>query len=186
KGYYSDRRGERKSKTANSPNPCTFALFITTVEKQQTNFMAKGSSFDKFIHREEKGAKKKEKIRQEKKQAREKNKEYFNQLKASKRKPADAGVSQPENKPGNKILKKNIKGKKDSPQAPAGIPAKSKENYEFPLNKYLAHAGICSRRDAVELIKKAQVTVNGAVVTEPGFKVSSKDLVTFNGKKITP
>lgn len=148
--------------------------------------MAKGSSFDKFIHREEKGAKKKEKIRQEKKQAREKTKEYFNQLKASKRKPADAGVSQPENKPGKKILKKNIKGKKDSPQAPAGIPAKSKENYEFPLNKYLAHAGICSRRDAVELIKKAQVTVNGAVVTEPGFKVSSKDLVTFNGKKITP
>lgn len=55
---------------------------------------------------------------------------------------------------------------------------------EMPLNKFLAHCGVCSRRDAVILIKDGKVKVNHAVVLEPAFKVSEKDEVIFNGKKL--
>ena len=55
----------------------------------------------------------------------------------------------------------------------------------IPLNKYIAHGGVCSRRDAADLIRQGQVQVNGNVVTEPGTKVSPSDLVHFNGKKVT-
>ncbi|RYY90539.1 MAG: rRNA pseudouridine synthase, partial [Chitinophagaceae bacterium] len=56
----------------------------------------------------------------------------------------------------------------------------------MPLNKYLAHGGVCGRREAAELVKSGKVLVNGAVVTEPGYKVQESDTVTFGGKKVTP
>jgi pseudouridine synthase len=55
----------------------------------------------------------------------------------------------------------------------------------LPLNKYIAHGGICSRRDAAELIRLGKVEVNGKLVTEPGTKVSPDDFVKINGKKVT-
>lgn len=55
---------------------------------------------------------------------------------------------------------------------------------EMPLNKYLAHCGICSRRKAVDHIKAGKVTVNDQVVLEPAFKVTDKDNVKLVGKKI--
>ncbi|MCF3110768.1 rRNA pseudouridine synthase [Niabella sp. CC-SYL272] len=57
---------------------------------------------------------------------------------------------------------------------------------QMPLNKYLAHSGICSRRDAAELIKDGKVKVNAAVVMEPGYKVQPADVITVNNKKVTP
>jgi len=56
----------------------------------------------------------------------------------------------------------------------------------MPLNKYIAHSGVCSRRDAAELVKKGDVKVNDQVITEPGTKVSPSDIITVKGKKITP
>ncbi|HWB63060.1 MAG TPA: pseudouridine synthase [Chitinophagales bacterium] len=55
---------------------------------------------------------------------------------------------------------------------------------EIRLNKYLAHAGIASRRNADELIKEGRVKVNGEVVTEMGHKVKPKDKVEFDGKQL--
>lgn len=55
----------------------------------------------------------------------------------------------------------------------------------IPLNKYIAHSGVCSRRDAAQLIKEGKVELNGKTVTEPGTRVSTKDLVKVNGKKVT-
>ena len=54
----------------------------------------------------------------------------------------------------------------------------------MPLNKYIAHAGVAARREAAELVKKGLVKVNGAVITEPGHKVTAKDDVRVNGKKV--
>lgn len=54
----------------------------------------------------------------------------------------------------------------------------------MPLNKFLAHGGLCSRRDAAELIKQGKVKVNGELITEPGHKVSEKDDVKVSGKKV--
>ncbi|WP_295127928.1 pseudouridine synthase [uncultured Chitinophaga sp.] len=56
---------------------------------------------------------------------------------------------------------------------------------EMPLNKYLAHSGLCSRRKAVDYIKDGKVTVNGVQVLEPATKVTPKDLVKLNDKKLT-
>ena len=57
---------------------------------------------------------------------------------------------------------------------------------KMPLNKFIAHCGICSRRDAVELIKKSLVKVNDTIITEPGFKVSRNEIVFLEGKQIVP
>lgn len=61
----------------------------------------------------------------------------------------------------------------------------SKWNEPLRLNKYLANSGICSRREADELIRAGDVSVNGKIVTELGVKVSPKDDVRYKGKKIT-
>ncbi|MBL0357252.1 MAG: rRNA pseudouridine synthase [Chitinophagaceae bacterium] len=55
---------------------------------------------------------------------------------------------------------------------------------QMPLNKFLAHCGVCSRRDAVIIIKEGKVKVNSTVVLEPAFKVSERDEIFFNGKKL--
>lgn len=55
----------------------------------------------------------------------------------------------------------------------------------MPLNKFIAHAGVCARRDAAELVKKGGVLVNGTEIKEPGYKVSEKDEIKLNGKRIT-
>ena len=57
---------------------------------------------------------------------------------------------------------------------------------EERLQKYLANAGIASRRKCEELILQGKVEVNGNVVTELGTKVTSKDVVKYNGKIVKP
>ncbi|HET9431326.1 MAG TPA: pseudouridine synthase [Chitinophagaceae bacterium] len=54
----------------------------------------------------------------------------------------------------------------------------------MPLNKFIAHAGICGRREAAEIVKSGKVKVNNETVTEPGHKVSSKDEIRVNGRKV--
>jgi pseudouridine synthase len=54
------------------------------------------------------------------------------------------------------------------------------------LNKYIANSGICSRREADELIVQGLVEVNGKVVTEMGYQVEKTDKVVFDGQNITP
>lgn len=57
-------------------------------------------------------------------------------------------------------------------------------NGTMPLNKFIAHAGVCSRRDAADVVKSGKVVVNGKVVMEPGFKVTTRDEVKVNGKQV--
>ena len=63
------------------------------------------------------------------------------------------------------------------------------ENYDpnepIRLNKYLANAGVCSRREADEFIQAGVVTVNGEVVTELGTKVLRTDSVMFHDQPVT-
>ena len=58
-------------------------------------------------------------------------------------------------------------------------------NEELRLNKYLANAGVCSRREADEHIQAGNVKVNGVVVTELGTKVTRKDSVLFNDMPVS-
>ena len=54
------------------------------------------------------------------------------------------------------------------------------------LNKYIANAGVCSRREADTFIAAGNVTVNGKPVTEMGYKVKKTDDVRFDGRKLNP
>lgn len=56
---------------------------------------------------------------------------------------------------------------------------------DIRLNKFIAHAGLCSRREADTLIADGKVVVNGKAVTELGFKVKRKDSVVVDGEKIS-
>ena len=58
-------------------------------------------------------------------------------------------------------------------------------NEPIRLNKYMANAGICSRREADEYIQAGEVLVNGEPVTELGTKITRNDTVTFRGKVVT-
>ena len=57
-------------------------------------------------------------------------------------------------------------------------------NEEVRLNKFMANAGICSRREADEFIKEGKVKVNGEVVTELGTKITGKDIVEYNDEVV--
>ena len=52
------------------------------------------------------------------------------------------------------------------------------------LNRYIANSGICSRREADEMIEAGLISVNGEIVTQLGTKVSQDDVVKYNGETI--
>lgn len=80
----------------------------------------------------------------------------------------------------DKYAKKEIKQ-----DQPSDIPLKKAGSDEqMPLNKFIAHAGVCGRREAADLVKEGKVTVNGDKIFEPGYKVSSKDKVIVKGKQV--
>ena len=68
-------------------------------------------------------------------------------------------------------------------------PAKQEEKKKstgIRLNKYIANAGICSRREADVFIGSGSATVNGKVIIEMGYKVQPDDIVRFDGQLLTP
>ncbi|MCO6480457.1 MAG: rRNA pseudouridine synthase [Phaeodactylibacter sp.] len=73
------------------------------------------------------------------------------------------------------------------PQEKRAAPLPNEQEVEgMRLNKYVAHCGVCSRRQAAEYVKEGQVTVNGEKVTEPGYQVREGDKIAFRGKVIRP
>ena len=52
------------------------------------------------------------------------------------------------------------------------------------LNRYIANAGICSRRDADKLIEAGEIKVNNKVVTEMGYQVNPTDIVKYGNRKL--
>jgi 23S rRNA pseudouridine2605 synthase len=135
------------------------------------------SSFGNF-QSQKSNAQKKEEFRQEKKKARAEKNEYFAKKKAEQQSFKTHSTA---------IKKKDAPVIPAKAQTPAQAVTFKRENTtgEMPLNKYLAHCDVCSRREAAEVIKKGIVVVNGTVVTEPGHKVTDKDEVKVNGKKIS-
>jgi len=148
----------------------------------------KQSPFGKF--QREKGSHKKERIRQEKKQARQEKRAYFERkkLEASNETAGEQGPKRTYNstrtvaQPAGTAPKKAVIKKTGSTKTKQ---AEARTSQPMPLNKFIAHAGVCSRRDAAELVKEGKVTVNGEKITEPGFKVTGTEEVKVSGKKIT-
>lgn len=122
----------------------------------------------------------------------------------SKKKPAVTSTAdkekhapKPAPKPRKRTYKKNTEIKKQDTvhdmlkpkplkvSAKKSIP-KTSEVKQMPLNKYIAHCGICSRRDAIELIKKGKVKLNSLVEVNPAVKVTEADYVMYDGKRLFP
>ncbi len=122
----------------------------------------------------------KEKFRQEKKKARKEKNAYFDNLKEEKYKARMAAKKGIIVKP---VAPEKTATSKKTTVASTTTPGSKDPHEVMPLNKFLAHCGIASRRETVEIISKGQVKVNDTVVTEPGYKVQPKDEIFFNGKK---
>ena len=54
------------------------------------------------------------------------------------------------------------------------------------LNKFIAHAGICSRRAAAELVKSGQIKVDGKVETNPAIEITKEHKIEYKGKIVKP
>jgi 23S rRNA pseudouridine2605 synthase len=82
--------------------------------------------------------------------------------------------------------KKNDDDEEEEDEEDKEINQKEGPRLEMPLNKYIAHSGECSRRDAAGLVRQGKVKVNGELVLDPGYRVLHDDKVTMSGKKLTP
>lgn len=147
------------------------------------------SPFQKFTGKK-KNSVVKEAFRQEKRKAKKERAAYFEKVKKeeyesrqAKRtgKPAPAESKSPVKQADNK---KQPDSKKPATTATTPAATGKVQHAEMPLNKYLAHCGVCSRRDAVQLIADGKVKLNGQIATEPGYKVKAEDVIMFNGKKL--
>ncbi|HEX6982373.1 MAG TPA: pseudouridine synthase [Balneolaceae bacterium] len=80
--------------------------------------------------------------------------------------------------------KKRSRNKKKK-RAPHEIDQNYSKDEEIRLNKYIAHCGFCSRRDADDYIAAGKVEVNDEVVTQMGFKVQRTDKVVVEGQHLS-
>ncbi len=127
----------------------------------------KASHFDKFKPKKSNAAIK-EQFKQEKRKFKKEKEEFFEKKKAEIR-SQQAGV--------------RSRGAVVSATPTPITHSRPQPSTQMPLNKYIAHAGICGRREAAEMVKKGLVKVNGKVVTEPGHKVLPTDDINVNNKK---
>jgi 23S rRNA pseudouridine2605 synthase len=74
---------------------------------------------------------------------------------------------------------------KDKPAAKKARPVQSDPSTPIRLNKFIANAGVCSRREADKLIESGAVTVNGVIITELGTKVSPADKVQLGEQTLS-
>ena len=136
----------------------------------------KTDNFSKFINQKSTAAVKEE-FRQEKKLVKKERREAVDRHFEEKRnKRATAASLKVEGTPSRRDDDKLKTEHKVAAPAPGAM---------LPLNKYVAHAGVSSRRAAATLVKEGKVTVNGIVVTDPGTKVLYTDTVKVAGKKVT-
>ncbi|MEP1151473.1 MAG: pseudouridine synthase [Balneola sp.] len=76
------------------------------------------------------------------------------------------------------------KKKKKSGTSPNRVDQNYSQEEEIRINKFIAHAGLCSRREADTYIADGLVKVNGKTITEMGTKVRRQDVIEVNGQKV--
>jgi 23S rRNA pseudouridine2605 synthase len=138
------------------------------------------SPFQKFTVKK-KNSVVKEEYRQQKKKVRAEKNAYFDKLKEEKYQAMLAKRAQKAGGPVKAVPTQSVVKKGTEVKA---SPDQKTTDTVMPLNKFLAHCGITSRREAVELISKGLVKVNGVIATEPGYKVQPTDEVIYNSKKL--
>ncbi len=160
------------------------SLRLTTVEKTANHFYMSQQPFKKFINPKNNAAIK-EKHKQDKKNTKKERaaaiEKHFEEKRMMRQKAFSANISTETDK---KDKRQKYPQSKKQVVAVLTDSKKISNAAEMPLNKYLAHCGVTSRRDAVALIIDGKVSVNKKIITQPAFKVTDKDEVIFNGKKL--
>ena len=110
---------------------------------------------------------------------------------AAHKKSSKPGSGKPRSQGDRKKAPARGKGGSQGPPSKRGQnrparPAAKASDGRTRLNKFLAHAGVASRREADTLISTGLVQVNDKVVTEMGQKVGPGDVVKFNGAVVNP
>src|SRR5687768_9963008 len=136
--------------------------------KKKSSPQKKGApkQFSKFSQKKNNAAIK-EQFKQEKRKWKKEREEFFD------KKRVQSSVNSQQSAAGRK--ESGVGSRESERQHPSAA---------MPLNKFIAHSGVCGRREAAEMVKIGKVKVNGETITEPGHKVSSKDEIRVNGKKI--
>jgi len=86
------------------------------------------------------------------------------------------------NPSGKRVRSKRAEGTMKNPRT---APQRPQAEEEMRINKFIAHAGLCSRRDADEYVAAGKVKVNGQVVTELGSKIKKTDTVVVAGQTLS-
>jgi 23S rRNA pseudouridine2605 synthase len=157
--------------------------FIPVVKQQNLYSMKKKSGFERFYKAGKPSNitnsmmdKAKQRFEKEEKEKEEKA------LKQQKKKQSDSWFLREEVKAAAQ-KKKNATQRKTGFKLSNGVDVKIEQ---MPLNKYLAHCGVTSRREAVNIIAEGKVKVNGKIATEPFLKISLKDKVFFKDQLLSP
>jgi len=106
----------------------------------------------------------------------------------SKKRKGSSGTTDPRHakkKRPNKTYAKKARQSDSSPSAPSKTKQAPYLRDQIRLNKYIAHSGFCSRREADEYISAGKVKVNGKVASELGMKVTKKDRVQVDGQNLS-
>jgi 23S rRNA pseudouridine2605 synthase len=152
----------------------------------------KPGAFDKFDKRFAK-PNIKEEIKKERKESRERKVENYERARTERN--AERGASTPsrENSEVTERRERVVRAprereeKVESTESQEGYDRKkTAPNEEIRLNRFIANSGVCSRRKADELIEKGEITINGEVVRELGYKVKYTDSIKYEGKLLKP
>jgi 23S rRNA pseudouridine2605 synthase len=142
--------------------------------------MKKSTGFEKFANKKKSGTIKEE-YRKERREVKTERAAAIKERIVEKRKAARTAPAIAQSKSTRSVMAVAAKNKGldapvvNHPASPSAL---------MPLNKFIAHCGICARRDAAAMVKEGVITVNGTVITEPGFKVTESDNITVKGKRV--
>lgn len=105
-----------------------------------------------------------------------------NRNSGSGKKPRRGNTSRSSDSSGKRVRSKRADGTMKKPRT---APQRPQAEEEMRINKFIAHAGLCSRRDADEYVAAGKVKVNGQVVTELGSKIKKSDTVVVDGQTLS-
>jgi 23S rRNA pseudouridine2605 synthase len=101
-------------------------------------------------------------------------------------KPRRSSSDRPERPERRSFVEGKVDRERERPQREeAGVQPVKTGDELIRLNKFISNSGVCSRREADELIKMGVITVNGTAITEMGYKVKPTDEIRHDGKKLT-
>ena len=100
------------------------------------------------------------------------------------RAPSDDGEKKWNRKESHELYGDKNKRRTGAPSKQSEVSTAFDKEDGTRLNKFIANAGICSRREADEMIKVGVITVNGEIITEMGYKIQHGDVVKYNNETL--